>query len=107
MRGSEPHRLRYWAFISYSHADRQWADWLHRELENFDFHRKAAPLPPDIAGGRRVRPVFLDHLQLPATHNLNEVLRQSLRESMALIVICSPPAARSRRVSLEIETFIA
>jgi len=23
---------KYWAFISYSHRDTQWADWLHKAL---------------------------------------------------------------------------
>ena len=27
--------LRYWAFISYSHADEAWAQWLHRSLETW------------------------------------------------------------------------
>ena len=26
---------RYRAFISYSHADRAWADWLHKALETY------------------------------------------------------------------------
>ena len=28
-------RTRYYAFLSYSHEDKELADWLHRELERF------------------------------------------------------------------------
>ena len=28
-------RTRYYAFLSYSHRDKELADWLHRELEKF------------------------------------------------------------------------
>ena len=28
-------RTRYYAFLSYSHKDKELADWLHRELERF------------------------------------------------------------------------
>ena len=27
--------MKYWAFLSYSHADRQWGDWLHKALETY------------------------------------------------------------------------
>ncbi len=35
---------RYWAFLSYSHADRSSAEWLHRALEGF-------VVPRDLVGG--------------------------------------------------------
>jgi len=31
---------RYFAFISYSHRDRRWGDWLHRALETYRVPRK-------------------------------------------------------------------
>jgi hypothetical protein len=30
-----PDGYQYWAFISYSHADAAWAQWLHHELETY------------------------------------------------------------------------
>ena len=27
--------VKYWAFLSYSHTDRQWGDWLHKALETY------------------------------------------------------------------------
>ncbi len=35
--------FKYWAFISYSHADEKWASWLHRILE-------AYKLPKQVVG---------------------------------------------------------
>ena len=26
-------QFKYWAFISYSHQDKKWGDWLHKALE--------------------------------------------------------------------------
>ena len=38
-------RTRYYAFLSYSHKDKELADWLHRELERFR-------VPSSLAGRR-------------------------------------------------------
>ena len=32
---AEPVALKYRAFISYSHRDKKWCEWLHRSLEGF------------------------------------------------------------------------
>ena len=101
-------RFRYWAFISYSHTDRSWADWLHNELQNFEIRTDVALRAPAAAPRRdRLEPVFLDRAHLPATHDLEEAIRQALRESLFLIVIASPHSARSARVSSEIQFFSA
>jgi len=34
-RGIPRLQTRYYAFLSYSHKDKELADWLHRELERF------------------------------------------------------------------------
>jgi len=36
---------RYWAFISYSHADARWANRLHRQLEGFPVPRRFVGQP--------------------------------------------------------------
>lgn len=96
---------RYWAFISYSHVDRAWADWLYRALERYRIPRrvlnsKTGELP------ERLSPVFLDRIDLPAASPLDESITAALRESRFLIVLCSPSAARSVRVAQEIEIFM-
>jgi eukaryotic-like serine/threonine-protein kinase len=99
-------RSEFWAFISYSHADRAWADWLHRALERYRVPYRlvgtatAAGLVP-----RRIAPVFLDRIELAATTDLDSTIADALRASRSLIVICSPAAVASPRVIQEIEAF--
>lgn len=95
---------RYHAFISYSHADEAWARWLHRAIETYTVparlrRRPGAALP------RRLFPVFRDRDELPSAAELGAVIQQALRESRALIVVCSPRAAASRWVNEEIRYF--
>lgn len=98
--------MRYAAFISYSHNDRRWAEWLHRRIERFR--------PPRNAGvGRRedsvgqLRPVFLDRAELSSSADLASSVQAALTDSNALIVICSPTAAASRWVNEEVRQFKA
>jgi tetratricopeptide (TPR) repeat protein len=101
---SAPRRFR--AFISYSHADTPWANWLLKKLEGYRvparFHGRAAPVGEV---GPRLAPVFRDRDELPTTSDLGETILAALRESATLIVICSPQAAKSRWVREEIVAF--
>ncbi len=93
-------------FLSYSHADTQWARWLMRRLEAYRVPRRlrgrAAPIG---VVGARIAPVFRDRDELPTTSDLGETIRAALRESETLVVVCSPTAAKSRWVKEEILAF--
>jgi tetratricopeptide (TPR) repeat protein len=98
--------FRYRAFISYSHSDERWAEWLHRALETYRLPRRIVgretafgPVP------ERLAPVFRDREELATATNLGETLTRALAESATQIIICSPAAARSRWVNEEILTF--
>ena len=93
---------RYSAFISYSHSDRAWADWLHKSLERYRLPGRVIESGVDAA---RLVPVFLDRAELGASSDLEQSIAAALTDSETLIVICSPSAARSPRVSREIEIF--
>lgn len=98
-------RQRYKAFISYSHHDRQVAEWLHRALESYRAPpRLSAKNGASIAGG--LRPIFRDRDELSAAADLGETIRDALDRSDALIVLCSPTAATSRWVDQELAYFI-
>lgn len=101
---------RYWAFISYSHKDEQWAHWLHTSLETY---RIPKALKTRVAGlgphgvPDRLFPVFRDRDELGGGFDLDERLRTALEQSRFLIVICSPDSAASSHVQREIEAFEA
>lgn len=91
---------RYKAFLSYSHRDRQVAEWLHKRLESYR-------LPPGLVEHPRsaLRPIFKDREELPASDNLSEAIEGAIARSEALIVLCSPAAAVSPWIAKEVDCF--
>jgi TIR domain-containing protein len=99
---------RFRAFVSYCHADAAFARRLQRRLETYRVPRRLADrIPPIGAAQGRVGPVFRDREDLPASADLSEAVKDGLARSQALIVVCSPAAARSPWVAREIELFRA
>ncbi len=100
--------FKYRAFISYSHADETWAKWLHQRLERYR-------VPSRLIGRtghhgtvpRRIGRCFRDQAELSAASHLSETLQGALRQSQALIIICSPRSAISHWVNEEIKFFRA
>jgi len=98
--------FRYKAFISYSHTDDEWAEWLLRKLE-------AYCVPKHLVGSEtqrgqipaRLAPIFRDRDELPAADSLTNRLNEAIVSSEYMIVICSPRAAQSRLVNKEIVEF--
>ena len=98
---------RYAAFISYSSKDAKFAQRLHRALESYHIPKQLGTF--DLVGGgknNRIFPVFRDREELPSG-DLGEEITAALRASNALIVVCSPNAAASPWVNMEIEAFLA
>lgn len=101
-----PVEHHYFAFLSYSHRDTAYADWLHSELERFR-------VPSSLAGRltaigvipKRLTPIFRDRHELAAAHDLGSEIREALAASHCLIVLCSPAAATSKWTNAEIEEF--
>jgi tetratricopeptide (TPR) repeat protein len=99
-------RTRYYAFLSYSHKDKELADWLHRELERFRVpHFLAGKLTVNGVVPRRLTPIFRDEQDLSAGGDLAEEIKAALAASQFLIVLCSPTAATSRWTNAEVESF--
>lgn len=96
----------YFAFLSYSHADADEADWLHGELEKF---RVPSTLVGKLTANgpipKRLTPIFRDRHELAAADDLGEEIRDALAASRCLIVLCSPDAAKSKWTNAEIDTF--
>jgi hypothetical protein len=93
----------YDAFISYRHVerDRKWAEWLIDALERYRVPKALQDkgVPP------RLRKVFRDEDEVPASADLNAQIEDALRASRFLIVVCSPYTPRSKWVAREIEIF--
>jgi hypothetical protein len=99
---------RFRAFVSYSHLDKVLARRLQRRLEAYRVPRRLAGrvAPLGTAAGR-VGPVFRDREDFAAGADLTEAVKEALARSQALIVLCSPAAARSPWVAREIALFRA
>jgi len=103
-----PRELRYVAYVSYNHADRPIAKWLHRGIETYRLPANVRAELSKLGSQReRLKPVFMDREELSSSADLAESVRSALQQSAFLIVICSPNAARSRWVNEEIRSFKA
>jgi tetratricopeptide (TPR) repeat protein len=101
-----PVEFRYRAFISYSHADTKWANWLHGRLESFRIDRDL--IGRQTAMGlipKTLRPIFRDRDDFTAGHSLSEQTLAALDASAALIMLGSPDAAKSHYVNEEVRLF--
>lgn len=101
--------LQYWAFISYSSRDKNWAKWLHTKIENYGIPAQLIdhPMPTGDRAPKRLKPLFRDRDELAASADLGDSIEKALRESRYLIVICSKNSAVSKWVNQEIERFRA
>lgn len=97
---------KYWGFVSYSHQDRRWGEWLHRAIESYR-------VPSRLAGGvgvhgpipKKLFPIFRDRDELPTAGGLDAALTQALEQSRCFVLVCSPAAATSRWVNEEVLRF--
>jgi tetratricopeptide (TPR) repeat protein len=96
---------QYAAFISYSHRDRRWAQWLHRAIETYRIPKNLLRSEGEDVPRPALSPIFLDRAELPTSADLAAAVREALSNSAALIVVCSPSAAQSRWVNEEVRAF--
>lgn len=94
--------MKYYAFISYSHKDLDWAKWIQHELEYYQL--------PSTLNGREglpssFRPVFRDEDELSGGDLKSQIIK-ALSDSEYLIVICSPDSSKSDYVNSEILEFL-
>lgn len=97
--------FEYYAFISYNHKDRAWAQRLQRQLQRYRLPTALLKGHPSLP--KRITPVFLDETDLVAVDSgLKQSLREKLDASNYLIVLCSPNSAGAPWVNAEVQHFI-
>lgn len=95
-------QFKYFAFISYSTHDTKWGKRIHKKLESYSM---PATLCSKHGWKRKpLNPIFFAPYDIQPG-GLTEELKNRLRQSKNLIVICSPNSAQSYYVGLEIEFF--
>lgn len=98
--------FRYRAFISYSHHDATWAEWLHKALEAYRVPSRLVGTVTEAGRvPRRLAPVFRDRDELASATDLSRKVNEALAESANLIVVCSPHSAASHWVQEEVLAF--
>lgn len=105
---AEPAPFKYRAFLSYSHRDKAWVEWLHHALETYRIGKdlvgratRVGPVPASL------RPIFRDREDFSAGPSLAEATIAALEASQFLVVVCSPNAANSEYVNEEVRRFKA
>ena len=96
--------FKYYAFISYSHRDKEVAKRLQKRLEHYHLPSKLLKTNPELP--KKLSPIFIDESDLVARGSLKETLQQNLETSNYLILVCSPYSADSKYVNDEVEYFI-
>lgn len=102
-----PIGTQYQAFLSYSHKDKEWAQWLHGALESYHIDKDLVGRNTSVGVvPKTLRPIFRDRDDFSAGHSLADQTLAALGASKFLIVVCSPNAAKSQYVDNEIRHFI-
>ena len=102
----EERNYKYRAFISYSHKDGGWANWLHKKLETYRIPRELVGKATESGKiPSKLFPVFRDRDELSSSSDLGGEIEKALRESESLVVICSPNSAQSKYVNEEVRSF--
>lgn len=94
---------KFLAFISYSHADRKFADRLQSKLEAYQLPNRLRPRSNKSKG--KLGRFFRDQNELQTGNSLGTQISSALGQSQFLIVLCSPEAAQSKWVNREIQEF--
>lgn len=98
--------FEYKAFLSYSHQDKKWGAWLHKQLEKYRTPKNLKLGDGSVVGnGRTIGRIFRDRDELPAAEDLTEAVEKALKSSEYLIVLCSPASAASVWVNKEVIEF--
>lgn len=95
--------IKYYAFLSYCHEDALVAETLFKRLEGFRLPRGVNNI---CIQSNRLQPIYRQEIK-ERKGALSDQIHESLTHSKCLLLICSPQAAKSECVNLEVKHFIA
>lgn len=99
--------METFAFISYSRKDKYVANWLHSKLEKYPYPESLVKIENQPNDKKYVRPIFIDTKDLSVDeHPFNEKIKEVLRDSRYLILICSKYSVVSKYVNAEVTYFL-
>lgn len=99
----------YFAFISYKRGcvDENIANWIHSKLEKYPYPKELV-LPENRPQDKElIRSVFIDTKELHVSEDdFTDEIKEALKHSRYLILICSKVSAESKYVNKEVEYFL-
>lgn len=98
---------KYFAFISYSRKDKKVANWLHSQLEKYEYPKDLINIELQPYHEKYVRPIFLDTRDMQVEKRpFTDRIQSALANSRFLLLISSRNAAKSQFVEQEITYFL-
>ncbi len=98
---------KYYAFISYSRKDKKVANWLHVQLEKYEYPKDLINIELQPFHKKYVRPIFLDTKDMQVEKRpFTDRIQYALANSRFLLLISSRNATKSQFVEQEITYFL-
>lgn len=107
IRDFDPSAYGYRAFISYSRRDSEFVDDLYKRLTRYRAPRSLQGKDAKFGPPPKSLRVFLDRMSIEAGGTVPEGIKQKLRDSAFLIVVCSKSAIDSFWVNEEVRFFLS
>lgn len=100
---------KYFAFISYKRkgVDEKVANWIDSKLEKYPYPKEYVSEENRPEDDTMIRKIFIDTKELPVTEEkFEDKIKEAIRNSRYLILVCSDMSAESVYVNSEVEYFL-
>lgn len=105
----EKHKEYFFAFISYkrSKIDSKIANWIHTKLEKYPYPKELVTKDNCPNHNKYIRNIFIDIKDLSVNENeFSSEIKEAIRSSRYLVVVCSKESAESTYVNNEVDYFL-
>lgn len=100
---------KYFAFISYKRkgVDEKVANWIDSKLEKYPYPKEYVSEENRPEDDTMIRKIFIDTKELPVTEEkFEDKIKEAIKNSRYLILVCSDMSAESVYVNSEVEYFL-